>query len=130
MYCPNAPQRLRCCDICWAAVRSSRDHVNFCGNKAFVSSVLDEFDDAHSCINRLMIELEWIRGESVLFDGPKTMFCGVFVITREMILLRIDVWFDSSKITAVDEHINHSSELKRFQVAALLAIKRNPSSFI
>lgn len=33
------------CDICWAAVRSPRDHANFCGNKSYVSLVLDEYDD-------------------------------------------------------------------------------------
>lgn len=163
IYCPNAPQRLRRCERCWAAARSPRDHASFCSNKSFVSPVLDEYDDAHSSIVRFVltssiagdsirradslgkvsktpsaigvryslpianaIELEWIRGESVFFEGPKTMFFRVFVTSGKMILLKIDVLFDSCKIMAVNEHINHSSELKGFQVAAVLAIKPKP----
>lgn len=37
--------------------------------------------------------------------------------------------FNSCKITVVNKFINYSSELKRFQVAAVLAIKSNPQQF-
>lgn len=51
------------------------------------------------------------------------MFFKVFVISGKMIHLKIDVLFDSCKITVVNENTSHSSELKAFQIAAVLATK-------